>query len=212
MLDEKQFKKLTTLEIPEYIYQIKASEKQLNKYYSAKPGRQRVTKITKWAEKLIVGQDLNGFYLDKDGNRIVSNFKKAGTPKYIPVNGQVMYSQKGGEFTRALMVRELHQYWKDILEEANFQPFNKKYYPIVIQMNWFAPYSHQTPDNFNFAFAMFKTFEDTLTNNNYIVDDEVRYVSGGFPIYTPVDTFEDRKIIFTFYQDLRNEIQQLKLI
>jgi hypothetical protein len=64
----------------------------------------------------------------------------------------------------------------------------------------------------NMASVYMKTFEDTLTNNGYIVDDEVRYVSGGFPIYTPVDTFENRKIIFTFYQDLRAEIKQLKLI
>jgi hypothetical protein len=61
-------------------------------------------------------------------------------------------------------------------------------------------------------FAYQKTFEDVLTNMGIIKDDEVRYVTGGFPIYTPIQNFEDRKLVFTFYTDMRAEIQQFKLL
>jgi hypothetical protein len=57
-----------------------------------------------------------------------------------------------------------------------------------------------------------KVFEDVLTATEKITDDEVRYISGGASIFTPVDTFEDRSLVFTFYEDNRKEIQQLKLL
>lgn len=213
MLDEKQFKKLTTLEIPEYIYQVQVSKSRNIKYFHKDSGRGKVKKtIEKIPKKYkAVGYDLLGFALDDKGQKIIANPIAAGTAKYVPINGQVFYSSSG-KFTRAKIVTVLHDYFKEILEQVEFKPFNKGDYPIVIQLEWFAPYSHKTMDVTNMASVYMKTFEDTLTNNGYIIDDEVRYVSGGFPIYTPVEKFEDRKIIFTFWQDMRAEIQQLKLI
>lgn len=209
MLDEKLFKKIKTIEIPEYIYQIKLSEKQRCKYYSTIPGRNRVTKITKWAEKLIKGTDENGYYIGADGGRIISNFRNAGTPKMLNINGQLFYSQNGGEFTRAKVVTELHAFYKPFVEAI--KKIKKEHYPLVITYNWFCPYEHKTLDNFNWATAYVKTFEDVLTNLGVIEDDEVRFMTGSFPIYTPVEKIEDRKIVIDFWQDNRQEIQQLKL-
>jgi Holliday junction resolvase RusA-like endonuclease len=213
MLDGKQFKKLTTLEIPEYIYQVQISKSRNVKYFHQNSGRGKVKKELKDIPKKYkaTSYDLLGYALDDKGQKIIANPIAAGTAKYVPINGQVFYSSSG-KFTRAKIVTVLHDYFKEILEEVKFKPFVKTDYPIVIQLEWFAPYNHKTMDVTNMASVYMKTFEDTLTNNGYIVDDEVRYVSGGFPIYTPVDTFENRKIIFTFYQDLRAEIKQLKLI
>lgn len=210
MLDEKQFKKLTTIIIPEYIYQVKLSEKQRAKYYSKTSGPMRVTKITKTAERLIKGVNEEGYYIGEDGGRIIANFKKAGTPKMLPINGQLFYSQNGGEFTRAKVVNELHAFYAPYVK--TIKKFKTQDYPLILTYNWFCPYKHKTMDNFNWAIAYVKTFEDVLTNLGIIEDDEVRFMSGNMAIYTPTEKHENRKIVIDIWQDNRLEIQQLKLI
>ncbi len=211
MLDKKYFKKIKEITIPHYIHQVQVANKRITKYYHQKSGRGKVKKdITEIPKKYgATGYDLMGFAIDKEGRRIIANPLSAGTAKYIPINGQIFYSQKGGQFTRAKIVQELHSFYKD---NINLKPFLDKDYPLVIQMNWFFPYSHKTMDSTNMYFAYQKTFEDVLTNMGIIKDDEVRYVTGGFPIYTPIQNFEDRKLVFTFYTDMRAEIQQFKLL
>lgn len=213
MLDEKQFKKLKTIEIPQYMYQIQVSKSRNVKYFHQESGRGKVKKTLEDIPKKYkaTSYDLLGFALNDKNEKIIANPLAAGTAKYVPINGQVFYSSSG-KFTRAKVVTELHQYFKEIFEQVDLQPFAKNEYPIIIHLEWFAPFTHKTMDVTNMASVYIKTFEDTLTNNGYIEDDEVRYVTGSFPIYTPVDTFEDRKMIFTFYQDMRKEIQQLKLL
>lgn len=212
MLDETKFKKIKELVIPEYIYEVQMSAKRNTKYFSIKSGRGRVKRETledmpKRYKNLSL--DLDGFWLEK-GEKIIGNPRAAGTPKLTPINGQVFYSQTGGKFTRAKIVKELHLWYSEILKD--FEPFKESDYPIVIVLNWFCPYSHQTMDSTNMFFAYHKTFEDTLTNLEIITDDKVIYTTGGFPIYTPCDKFEDRKLVFSFWKDMRAEIQQLKLL
>lgn len=212
MLDETKFKKIQEIIIPEYIYQVQMSAKRNIKYFNIKGGRGKIKRenledMPKKYKNLSL--DLEGFWLEK-GQRIIGNPIAAGTPKFIPINGQLFYSQSGGKFTRAKVVRELHEWYTEILKD--YAPLYKEEYPIVIILNWFCPYSHKTMDSTNMFFAYHKTFEDVLTNLGIIVDDEVRYVTGGFPIYTPCDTFEERKLVFSFYKDMRAEIQQLKLL
>lgn len=214
MLDESQFKKIKEIEIPEYIYQVQTSKARLVKYFHKNSGRgKKKVEIADIPKKYKAwSYDLEGYAINDKNERIVANSKSAGTPKFVPINGQLFYSQSGGKFTRSKVVSALHEYFKTELEKLDFQPFEKDKYPIVIQMNWFAPYSHKTPDGTNMSFAYLKTFEDTLTNNKYIIDDEVRYVTSSFPIYSPCEKFEDRKLVFTFYQDMREQINQLKLL
>jgi hypothetical protein len=213
MLDKKLFKQIRQITIPEYIYQVQTSKARIAKYFHKNSGRGKVKKDILDVPKKYkaVGYDLEGYVIDANNNRIVANSVSVGKPKFIPINGQLFYSQNGGKFTRSKVVNALHEYFKEELVKLNFQPFEDNNYPIVIQMNWFAPYSHKTPDSTNMSFAYLKTFEDTLTNNGYIIDDEVRYVTSSFPIYSPVDSFDDRKLVFTFYQDMRAEVQQFKL-
>lgn len=211
MLDEKLFKKIKIIEIPKYLYQVQTSKSRLTKYFHQNSGRGKVKKALEDIPKKYKATtyDLLGYALDDKGQKIIANPLAAGTAKYIPINGQIFYSQSGGQFTRAKIVKALHEYYTEMLE--GIEPFVTKDYPLVMTVNWFCPYSHKTLDNTNFASVYIKTFEDVLTNMGIIKDDEVRYITGSFPIYTPVDDFEDRKIIFTFYQDLRAEVQQLKL-
>lgn len=212
MLDEKLFKKIKIIEIPKYLYQVQTSKNRLTKYFHQNSGRGKVKKSLEDIPKKYKATtyDLLGYALDDKGQKIVANPLAAGTAKYVPINGQIFYSQSGGQFTRAKIVKSLHEYYTEMLE--GIEPFVTKDYPLVMTVNWFCPYSHKTLDNTNFAAVYIKTFEDVLTNMGIIKDDEVRYITGSFPIYTPVEDFEDRKIIFSFYQDMRAEIQQFKML
>lgn len=211
MLDKKLFKAIKIIEIPKYLYQVQTSKSRLAKYFHKDSGRGKTKKELNEIPKKYkaVGYDLMGYAITAEGERIISNPVAAGTSKYVPINGQIFYSQSGGQFTRAKIVKALHEYYTEMLE--GIEPFVTKDYPLVMSVNWFCPYSHKTLDNTNFAAVYIKTFEDVLTNMGIIKDDEVRYITGSFPIYTPVEDFEDRKIVFTFYQDLRAEVQQLKI-
>lgn len=215
MLDEKLFKKITTIEILQYIYQVQTSKKRKVKYFhSNKTGIGKVRKsledLPKKHKSIITGTDLEGFYVNKNNERIIANPLAAGTAKYVPINGQLFYAS-GNQFTRVKVVNALHEFFGEEIEKAKLEPFKNNDYPIIITLEWFTTYSHKTMDVTNMYSVYQKTFEDTLVNKGILVDDEVRYVTGGFPIYTPIDNFEDRKLVFTFYQDLRLEVQQLKL-
>ncbi len=208
MLDPKYFKKIYEKNFPQYPTQVPLSLSRRAKYYSTLKGKQRVDKIPKWLEKKGYTVDPLGFCLDENSERIIANKRSVGTPKYSPINGQIFYSQKGGKFTRAKVVNYLHKYFAENITDV---PAFKNY-PMVIQLNWQFPYGHQTMDNTNMSFAYVKVFEDVLTEQGKIIDDEVRYISGGLSTYTPVDNYEDRNLNFSFYEDHRKEIQQLKLL
>jgi hypothetical protein len=208
MLDPKYFKKIYEKEFPQYPTKIPLSLSRRAKYYSTLTGKQRVNKIPKWLEKKGYTIDPLGFCLDENQERIIANKRSVGTPKYSPINGQIFYSQKGGKFTRAKVVKYLHEYF---VENTKDVPVFKTY-PMVLTLDWKIPYGYQTMDNTNMSFAYVKVFEDVLVATEKITDDEVRYISGGASIFTPVDTFEDRSLVFTFYEDNRKEIQQLKLL
>jgi hypothetical protein len=199
---------LYRLVIPEYPMNVQISAARRAKYYSVIAGTGRVTKLPKWVNKHKSHYDTLGYILDDNGEKIVANSRSAGTPKFASINGQVFYSQSGGPYLRAKIVKYLHEYLTEKTQDVPV--FNK--YPIIITLNWVLPYSHKTMDNTNMSFAYMKVFEDVLTNTGKIIDDEVRYVSGGFPYYSPTRELKDRKLIFSMYHDDRLEMQQLQLL
>jgi hypothetical protein len=193
--------------IPEYPMRVQLSKSRRAKYYSNTSGPQRVTKIPK--KYLNYSFNSSGFLIDKQGEKIIANSRSVGTPKFIPINGQVFYSQKGGEFMRAKVVNFLHEFFTEQIENQKLEPITQK--PIIIVLNWHLPYNYQTPDNTNISYVYLKTFEDALVNYEILPDDEVSFVTGSFSYYTPVETLEERKLVFNFYHDNRDEIKQFKL-
>lgn len=209
MLDETFFKKIYSLEIPQFITKVELSKARRPKYYSLKSGRGRVTKIpNKLATKNFI-YDLEGFLIDEKQQRIIANMRSAGTPKYVSINSQILYSQNGGQFTRTKIVNTLHAYLKPFVSKLKSL---KNHTPLLIHLNWHLPYQYRLQDNTNLAYIWMKVFEDELVTQLKLPDDEVKFVSGALTTYTPCETFEDRKLIFTFWKDLRPELLQLKLL
>ena len=59
----------------------------------------------------------------------------------------------------------------------------------------------------NRAWVYLKVFLDTLTSNGVIFDDSIKYITQmPNPVFFPVETKEESKFVFKFYQDDRPEI------
>jgi Holliday junction resolvase RusA-like endonuclease len=198
MLDEKQFKKIKEITIPEYIYQIKLSESRRVKYFSNKTGRGRVKKEIEDLPKKhkVIGTDLEGFYLGLDNNRIIANPKAAGTSKYVAINSQLLYSSSG-QFTRAKVMKELHAYWVNIFK--NHAPFVKQEYPLAIHIDWYCTKEHKTQDIDNFTYIIEKSMFDGLQEAEMIPDDTVDYICGQSTLFHEIEDFSQRKLVISFY-------------
>jgi hypothetical protein len=198
MLDEKQFKKLTTLEIPEYIYQVQVSKSRNVKYFHKDSGRGKVKKKLEEIPKKYKAKsyDLLGFALDDKGQKIIANPIAAGTAKYVPINSQILYSSSG-QFIRAKIMKELHAYYSEIFEVL--KPFNKQEYPLFIWIDWYAPNQNKTQDIDNFTYIMEKAMFDSLQETLIIPDDTVDYICGQGSLFHEIEKFENRKLIITFY-------------
>ena len=209
MLDEKYFKKLKTIEIPKYIYQIQVSKSRNVKYFHQTSGRGKVKKALEDIPKKYkaTSYDLLGFALDDKGQKIIANPLAAGTAKYVPINSQVLYSSSG-QFVRSKIMKELHVYYSEIFEIL--MPFTKKEYPLFIWIDWYAPNQHKTQDIDNFTYIMEKAMFDSLQECNIIPDDTVDYICGQGSLFHEIENFEDRKLKISFYTYM--EKQQLKLL
>lgn len=209
MLNEKLFKQIRQITIPEYIYQIQTSKARLAKYFHKNSGRGKVKKdITEVPKKYkAIGYDLEGYIIDANNNRIVANSISAGKPKYVPINSQMLYSSSG-QFLRAKIMKELHSYFSEIFSTLDI--FNSKEYPLFIWIDWYAPNEHKTQDIDNFTYIMEKAMFDSLQEISAIPDDSVDYICGQGSLFHEIEDFKDRKLVITFYTYM--EKQQFKLL
>lgn len=195
-------KHLFTLEIPKYITKVKTSEKRLPKYYANSPGRQKVNKCpTKLGNPQV---DSKGFYLDKDGNKIVANARSVGTPRFITINAQVLYV--GNSWGRVAIKNALEEFYTPLVE--TLPVFTGS---IIMESEIHTIVGHSQADLDNLGYMYGKVLTDTMTNLGKIADDKVPYVTKpcSAPLFCPVEFEDERKFVYHFYQDLRPEILKL---
>jgi hypothetical protein len=203
-MTNKEFK--FELQLPAYPISAIVSNVTRPKYYSVTSGRGRVKKLPKALEKEGYTIDLDNFYLNKAGERVISNTKKVGKPGTIPINAQVFYV--GKPFQRMAIKNFLTTY---------LTPFVKKMekidYPVYIESEVHAPFEHRLMDMNNIGYVWDKILTDIMVTEKILVDDSPLHITrpGSAPLYCPVDNFEDRKIVFKFYRDTRKEIELLRL-
>lgn len=174
-------------------------------YYSRIPGRLRKTKIPRRLENNAT--DIEGYLIDDKGERIAANIRTAGTPKYLSINNQHIYA--GNYITRLQIVNGLKEFLLPYVQQLP----KIEELPLIIDCELFTPQGTANWDIENFGVIYSKVFNDLLVREEKIPDDSVKFITqpGSGPKFTPVESMEDRKIVYTFYQDLRQDIQQLKL-
>ena len=142
--------------------------------------------------------------------------------KYIKINGQNIYNGKLNPFTRAKMVKQMHEYVKPFIDEELKGRDLSRLYPLSIHLELHTPINHgnirllktgiswkPATDGFiatwdaDNLWIWGKIFNDSLTEGGYIEDDSVSYVttSGGVK-FRAVDHFDDRKLVFVIQKDV----------
>lgn len=139
--------------------------------------------------------------------KVLANETQAGKPKKIIIKGQDMYSGVLNEFTRAKIVNELKEDYKDKIEY--FPIITKSGYPVRIEMeliDTIKDYFDNTKegngrrwDVGNRCYPYLKTFVDFLVSEEVLPDDDRLHVIGESYFFTPCERFEDRKLIFRIY-------------
>lgn len=183
------------------------SKSRRPKYYSSKPGRGRVNKLPKKMEKEGYTIDIEGYYLNLQGERVVSNTGTVGKPGTIPINAQVFYV--GKPFQRMAIKNFVQEYLLPYVQQMEIID-----YPVYMESEVHAVYEHRLPDMNNIGYVWDKILTDVMVAEGIIFDDSPLYITrpGSAPLYVPIDDPENRKIVFRFYHDKRKEIADARQI
>ena len=150
--------------------------------------------------------DKKGYLKSKSGERIIKNPVAAGTPKKWKINGQGLYSGVVNRFTRKKMKDQLSESYKQNwdVEKGFFIPMDL--YPLSIEWEFYTVIGKGDWDLDN-KWIYLKVFLDTLSSEGIIFDDSIKYITNSpSPMFFPVETKEESKFVFKFYQDDRPEI------
>lgn len=183
------------------------SKSRRPKYYSSKPGRGRVNKLPKKMEKEGYTIDIEGYYLNLQGERVVSNTGTVGKPGTIPINAQVFYV--GKPFQRMAIKNFVQEYLLPYVQQMEVID-----YPVYMESEVHAVYEHRLPDMNNIGYVWDKILTDVMVAEGIIFDDSPLYITrpGSAPLYVPIDNPENRKLVFRFYHDKRKEIADARQI
>lgn len=145
--------------------------------------------------------------------RVVANPKSVGTPHWEKVSFQKIYNGDISKHVRAKMVIEVKKFINSKLDQL--KAIKEEDYPIKIQMEIHDTFLERGAlfDIGNRGWMYGKVFEDCLTRGGIIVDDNVLFVTQApAPKYIPVNTEEDRKLVFIIETDTDSRLQHPEYI
>lgn len=150
-------------DIPQYI---QLSAKQKPKYYYADKAIPK-----SFRNRFDIGVKDNKLYNTITNEFLVKNVKLVGKPRLEKINGQKIYNGKFSKFTRAKVVKKLHEFYTELLRDVDI-----KYNILSIHYIRFGDIeSAHTQDNTQLFFLLIKCFEDTLTELGIIQSDHPKY-------------------------------------
>lgn len=135
--------------------------------------------------------------------------------KFIKINGQRLYSGLNPHL-RSAIVKQMHDYVRSYINDQLKNVSLEGMYPLRTRLEFHAPINYgdvrmyqgevrwkKPADSYepkwdaDNMWIWGKTFNDTLSEEGYVTDDSVQYIrAAGEVKHVPVDTFDDRKLIF----------------
>ena len=184
---------LAKVVIPEFILRVKLSNARRAKYYTTKD------KLPKKYLKASFIFDKKGRLTYRGGEPIVKNTRTVGTPNYKKINGQEFYAGVGSPMIRVKVVNAIKDSFRPYLLDV--KPLLE--FPVCIECEY-----HDVPGPANWdldnKWIYTKIFQDLLVKEGILPDDNIKYVSKAASMeYFPVETEEERKLVFTIYKDER---------
>jgi len=214
-----------TVEIPEYIRQVKLSEARQKKYYEKGkkgPKAKKYNDSTKfvwkrWSNGKIYLTDL------ELGERVVANPRAQGTPRLITINGQKIYNGEASKHIRNKVLSAIKDSFAPYINKMD--SIDLEHFPLKLELEVHdiirEPSSNSLWDVDNRAWPYVKAFQDCLTGNKdkkgkkrckqIIPDDNVLWITQPpVPKFVPVDKEEDRKLVFKITRDTDKRVRNHK--
>lgn len=164
-----------------YLDKLLISKKMNPKYYSYTKGVGRKlvepdSRIDLKVREGLYGMDAKDFVLDENGEKIVSNIRTVGKPRYWVVNFQDLYNGKVNTFGRNARMNLLKEaIWQAIKHEDLNQLVKINEYPIKIEL---FIYTEEMPIDVDNKGAIYhKAFQDLLTSLKIITDDSSEFIN-----------------------------------
>ena len=186
---------INSITVPKYIKHVVLSKKRRAKYYTKK------SKIPKKYQGLPFNN--KGILVDKLGNPVIANPRVVGTPRLKKVNGQDFYKGTDSPHIRSKVVNEIKSFLKPFV--VGIEPITTYPVQIKLEMHDVIGVGNWDLDN---LWIYNKCMQDVLVDTGVLAEDNVMYVTAAAaPEFYPVDTEDDRKLVFKIYKDERDVIK-----
>ena len=190
---------MTEIVIPEYITHVQLAKARKPKYFKKGTATAR-KRAAKYKHKLYTWNK-DGWLVGPSGERVVANSKSAGTPRFLKINGQQLYSGNMNAMVRSKVVNEIKDFMRTHIPSGV-----KMQYPVRIESDLYTPMAAKNWDLDN-QWIYHKCFLDALVSEGCLPDDNIMFVTQAPAFrYFPVDTLEERKIVYRIVQEDRDEI------
>ena len=206
-----------SVELPDYIRQVKMADKRQPKYYE--PGAKHIPKKYSDPRKFVFQKwkPTGKTHLIEiaTGLRVISNPRSAGTPRWVQINNQYIYSGNIHPATRGKLIEAIKESYVDYSEVVNLPPITT--FPIIIEAEvhdliYDPQIRHQLWDVDNRFTPYGKTWSDILQDLDIIPEDHCLYVTGPpSALFFPIKEGEQRKLVFHFYHDQRPLLQEFDI-
>jgi hypothetical protein len=166
-----------------------------------------------------IGKKLISIIIDDFPTHIAVSDNKIKANKFIKLNGQNIYNDNLNRFKRAHAMNHLHNYIMSILPKTEVPIYRK----VKIKYDFFTVINHgdirrmksgfltwlEAKDNYepdwdieNLASIWIKAINDCLQKAKIIKNDNVKYVTGVSYDFHEIQSYQQRKIVVTIYEDL----------
>ena len=205
------------IEIPNYIRQVELSKARQVKYYELGkklPKAKKYEDKTKYDFQEIPGFGIRKFLIDlHTKQRVIANPKAAGTARHVVINGQKIYN---GEVDKHVRNKVLSEIKKSFIPYINQLDIILKF-PIRIRCEIHDVIRENNGGSLwdldNRSWPYIKAFQDCLTGNRnkdlllqckkVIPDDNILYITQApLPLFIPVNTEEERKLVFIIEEEV----------
>lgn len=159
--------------------------------------------------------------VDSGGDPVIKNSKSVGSPRYKSIKGNDLHTLRMKDYERSKIIKAIKEDFKKATEHL------KEIEPVLFPIRLTCEVHHpivdpetrgQEWDLDNHALWYMKVFPDVLCGCPYkdangkmayeskriIPDDTLKYITQPpVPIFVPVETINDRKLVFRAYTDTR---------
>lgn len=136
-------------------------------------------------------------YLIKEGKRVLSNPRAAGTPKYERINGNSIYSGSVGKHSRRKMVNGMKDFFRSAVEKNDIVTINESEFPLYLSYRYQYDWIRGVNDADN-MWIYEKVIQDVLVDTGFIPDDTIDYIVGSSRVASQCP-MEQRKITLEIY-------------